>query len=281
MNTRYSLLLVFLLPLGACAKGDPEAKVPAAANAATVTAPAAAEPGKAIAPGDPRIALAAKIPGAKPENLRLTPVAGIYELTHGADVSYVSADAKFVFGGDMYQVDSKGDFPNLTEVRRRELRLAMLATVPESQMVVYGPQTAAHTITVFTDVDCAWCQRLHSQIADYGKAGIRVRYMAFPRSGPNTESWSKAESVWCAADRHDAITRAKRGEALPKAACPSTPIAREYQLGQEIGVTGTPGIILETGELVPGYVAAPQLLAHLEQGKTAANGGGAPAAMSN
>jgi thiol:disulfide interchange protein DsbC len=280
MNTRYSLLLVFLLPLGACAKGDPQATVAAPASAPTVTAASVAEPAHAMAAGDPRIALAAKIPGAKPENLRLTPVAGIYELTHGADVSYVSADAKFVFGGDMYRVDSKGDFPNLTEVRRRELRLAMLATVPESQMVVYGPQSAAHTITVFTDVDCAWCQRLHSQIADYGKAGIRVRYMAFPRSGPNTESWSKAESVWCAADRHDAITRAKRGEALPKAACPSTPIAREYQLGQEIGVTGTPGIILETGELVPGYVAAPQLLAHLQQSKTAA-GAAAPAAMSN
>jgi thiol:disulfide interchange protein DsbC len=271
MKTRYSLLLALLLPLGACAKSDAQTKVPAAPVAAKPAVAVSTAADKSIAPGDPRIALAAKIPGAKPEDLRVTPVPGIYELTHGADVSYVSADAKFVFGGDLYSVSNNGDFPNLTEVRRRELRLAMLSTMPESQMVIFGPQNAAHTITVFTDIDCAWCQRLHSQIADYNKLGIRVRYMSFPRSGPDTESWYKADAVWCAADRQGAITRAKRGEALPKKSCPASPVAREYKMGQEIGVTGTPGIILQTGELVPGYVPPPQLIAHLQQGKNAAS----------
>lgn len=252
MKYRFFLLAV-LLPLAACARGD---ATPAAA--ATVAAPTASS-------ADPRVALAAKIPGSKPEDFRATPVPGIFELAHGAEISYVSADAKFVFSGDLYRVADKGDFPNLTDVRRRELRLSMLADVPESQMLVYGPEKAKHTITVFTDFDCPWCRRLHSQMADYNKLGIRVRYMFFPRTGPDTESWAKADAVWCATDRKAAFNRAKAGEDIAPRACPSSPVAREYQLGQDIGVTGTPGVVIETGELIPGYMAPAQLLAHIQK----------------
>lgn len=249
-------LLLALLPLCACAK---EAAPPAANSphaAATAAAPMDAN--------DPRVALASRIPGTKPQDLRATPVPGIFELTHGADVTYVSADGRFVFAGDMYRVTDKGDFPNLTEDRRRDLRLKLIADLPESQMLIYGPANAKHTITVFTDIDCPWCRRLHSQIADYNKQGIRVRYLFFPRSGPNTESWAKAEAVWCAADRKEAFTRAKLGETIAKKpSCTVTPVAREYELGREIGVTGTPGLVLESGELIPGYLTPTQLIAHL------------------
>jgi thiol:disulfide interchange protein DsbC len=256
MNNRVALLLLLALPLGACAQ-SPGSAAPVAAPA---TAPAAAD-----ARLDPRIALAARIPGVKPEDLRATPVTGIYELVHGAEISYVTADAKYVFAGDLYRVSTTGEFPNLSEGRRREQRLRMLGRISESQMLVFGPAKAQHTITVFTDVDCPWCQRMHSQVADYNKLGIRVRYMFYPRSGPNTESWAKADAVWCAANRNEAFTRAKRGEALATVACPASPVAREYQLGREMGVTGTPGIVLENGELVPGYLSPPQMLAHIRQ----------------
>jgi thiol:disulfide interchange protein DsbC len=250
MKFPFALALVVLLPLTACAQS---------ASTPKVAAPAA------ISNDDPRIALAAKIPGAKPEELRATPVAGIYELTHGADISYVSADAKYVFAGDMYRVSGNGEFPNLSEARRRELRVKMLGDIPESRMLVFGPAAATHTVTVFTDVDCPWCQRMHSQVADYNKLGIRVRYLFFPRSGPNTESWAKADAVWCAADPKAAFTRAKRGERLVLVPCPNSPVAHDYQLGHDIGVTGTPGVVLGSGELVPGYLSPPQLLAHIKQ----------------
>jgi thiol:disulfide interchange protein DsbC len=253
MKHRLSLLAVLLLPLAACARGD--ATPAAAANAASAP----------VTGSDPRVALAAKIPGAKPEDFRATPVPGIFELTHGSDISYVSADAKYVFAGDLYRVASKGDFPNLSEVRRRELRLAKLGEVPESQMLVFGSEKAQHTVTVFTDIDCPWCRRLHSQMADYNKLGIRVRYMFFPRTGPDTESWAKADAVWCSADRKAAFTRAKSGEELAAKACPGSPIAREYQLGHDIGVEATPGVVLENGELIPGYMAPAQLLARIQQ----------------
>jgi thiol:disulfide interchange protein DsbC len=263
MKTRFLLLCVTLLPLMAC--GD---SVGAAAEKAVASAaPAKAEP---VADGDPRIALAARIPGARPEDLRATPVAGIFELVHGQDVSYVTADARYVFSGDLYQITDNGSFPNLTEARRQELalpqwreRLAKLAKIPESQMLVFGPERAEHTITVFTDVDCQWCRKLHSQIDDYNRLGIRVRYLFFPRTGPDTESWYKAEAVWCAKDRKQALTRAKQDESIDMKRCGDTPVARDYQLGRELGVTGTPGVVLETGELLPGYAAPEDMLAYI------------------
>ncbi len=227
-------------------------------------APPAANP-VPVEGGDPRIALAAKIPGTKPEDLRPTPITGVFELSHGTDISYVTADAKYVFSGDLYRVTTQGDFPNLTEVRRRGLRLSEVATMPEKQMLVYGPADAKHTITVFTDIDCPWCRKMHAQVADYNKLGIRVRYLFYPRTGPDTESWFKADAVWCAKDRNKALTQAKAEESIDMKKCADSPVARSYQLGRDLGLTGTPGVVLDTGELVPGYLPPERMLKHIEE----------------
>jgi thiol:disulfide interchange protein DsbC len=153
----------------------------------------------------------------------------------------------------------------MTENTRRAERTKLLAAVPESQMVVFSPKDPKYTISVFTDVDCTYCRKLHSQIADYNRLGIKVRYLFFPRSGPDTESWEKAEAVWCASNRGEALTRAKRGEELSKPkSCSNTPVAKEYQLGEDVGVRGTPAIVLENGEMLPGYLPPAQLAAHLK-----------------
>lgn len=262
MKLRQLLPLCIVLPLMACAQGA------SAPPAALVANPAPAVPMQdavPVAKGDPRIALSAKLPGTKPQDLRATPVPGIFGLTHGADISYVSADAKYVFSGDMFQIATNGDFPNLTEVRRRELRAARIAAIPESQMLVFGPANARHTVTIFTDIDCPWCQRLHSQMAQYNQLGIRVRYLFYPRTGPDTESWYKADAVWCSPNRNEAFTRAKNGDDVSAKPCPSSPVKHDYELGQEIGISGTPGVVLENGELVPGYLAPKQMLAHIQE----------------
>ena len=251
MNRFLAIVLLAVLPLvGSCGQSP--------------TAPATVE---RTPPGDPRIALAAKIPGAKPEDLRPSPLPGLYELSHDADVSYISADGKFIISGDLYQVPDKGsiEFPNLTENRRRELRGKLLAGVPDAELISFGAPTLKHSITVFTDVDCTWCRKLHSQIAEYNKAGIRVRYMAWPRTGPATESWEKAETVWCAKDKADALSRAKRGEAVRVNACAGNPVQRHWDLGRKLGVEGTPGVLLPSGELLPGYVPPLELAEHLNR----------------
>ena len=268
MRARHLLFIAALAPLAACARGDaaPTVTTAPAARPAAAQPAAAAQPPQAGDKADPRIALAAKIPGTKPEDLRPTPVPGIYELTQGADVSYVTADGKYAFAGDLYQITPGKDFPNLSELRRRELRLARLASVPESQMLLFGPAKAQHTVTVFTDVDCPWCQRLHAQVGQYNKLGIRVRYMFFPRTGPDTDSWHKAEAVWCSSNRNEALTRAKNGEDIKSPKCPTDIIKRDFELGQKLAVEGTPAIFLASGEMLPGYAPPGQLVKYLKSG---------------
>ncbi|MEY4760999.1 MAG: hypothetical protein RLZZ200_855 [Pseudomonadota bacterium] len=217
---------------------------------------------KAVA--DPRVELAAKIPGAKPDDIRPTPVAGIYELVHGAGVSYISADGKYLFSGDLYRIGEGGDFPNLTEERRKDLRVKLLAAVPESEMIVYAPKSPKYTVSVFTDVDCPWCKRLHGQMAEYNKLGIRVRYLAWPRTAPKTPSWVKSQNVWCTKDRTEAFEKAVGGGTVANASC-ADPVLRHHDLGRKLGVQGTPGIVLPDGELVPGYVPPDELLEHLRE----------------
>jgi len=238
------------------------AGAPPVSAAATAPAPAAA-PTPALTPLEAELAaVAAHLPGARPGDVRTTPVPGIYEFKRGAELVYVTADGRFGIAGDLYRL---ADRVNLSDARRRELRLALLAAVPESSMVVFAPPVAKYTITVFTDVDCAYCRALHRQIAEYNRLGVKVRYLFFPRTGPNTESWSKAEQVWCSADRREALTQAKLGVALKAAVCKPNPVAEQYALGQAIGLTGTPGIVTDSGDLLPGYAPPDALIEELRR----------------
>ncbi len=215
-------------------------------------------------PADPRIALLKRLPaGSKLEDLRPSPIAGIYEFTQGAQVNYLTADGKYFIDGSLYDMDSR---ENLTETLRMHARLAMIGAVPESQMVIFAPKNTLYTVTVFTDVDCAYCRKLHSEIAELNRLGVRVRYLFYPRTGPNTESWKKAEVVWCSPNRNEALTRAKAGAELDMSkVCAATPVAREYELGQSIGVQGTPAIVTENGDLIEGYMPPRDLVQHLKE----------------
>jgi len=233
------------------------------AGAAALALSAAAAPDPQPTP-DPRAQVAGRIPGgARADQLRVTPIEGIYEYTRGADIAYVTADGKYAFTGDLYDLRSND---NLSEQRRREVRMRLIAAVPESQMVIFSPKDPKYTVTVFTDVDCAFCRKLHSQIGEYNRLGVRVRYLLYPRTGPNTESWTKAEQVWCSPDRNDALTRAKLGQQLKTKACPDNPVARSYALGKDFAIEGTPAIVLADGEMVGGYVPPDVLVQQLKDG---------------
>ncbi len=221
-------------------------------------APASAEDAK-----DPRVALLKRLPpGAKLEDLRPAPIAGLYEFMQGADLSYLTVDGKYFIDGNIYDMATR---KNLSEERRAQVRVALIAAVPESQMVIFSPDNPRYTITVFTDVDCQFCRKLHSEIGELNKLGVRVRYLFFPRTGPGTESWHKAEAVWCSANRNEALTKAKLGNPVDTSKlCASTPVDREYNLGLNVGVRGTPAIITESGELISGYVPARELAQRLK-----------------
>lgn len=226
------------------------------------TAMAADAPQAADSPAQ----VATRIPGAKPEELRATPIKGIYEYTRGTEIAYVTADGKYAISGDLYELASDND---LTEAHRRDLRAKLIAAVPESQMLIFSPKDPKYTVTVFTDVDCAYCRKLHSQIAEYNRLGVRVRYLLYPRTGPNTSSWTKAEQVWCSPDRNDALTRAKLGQELKVKPCADNPVARSYALGRDFALQGTPAIVMADGDMFPGYVPPEVLVKHLADGAKA------------
>lgn len=209
-----------------------------------------------------RAQLAERFPELDPNSLKPTPITGLYEIRVGSRIAYVSKDGNYLVQGDIYELGSE---TNLTEIRRTQVRVEAIDRLGEGNMIIFEPENARHTITVFTDIDCGYCRKLHRQIADYNAEGIRVRYLFFPRSGPNTESWAKADSVWCAGDRNSALTRAKSGETIKSGSCSPTPVGTHYSLGESFGIRGTPAIITETGELIPGYVSPEELLEYLEQ----------------
>src|SRR3984957_2563145 len=171
-----------------------------------------ARPLPAEASPDPRVPLLKHLPpGSKLDDLQTSQIPGIYQFTQGAEISYLTADGKYFIDGNLYDLDSR---ENLTEVLRARARIALISAVPESQMVIFSPKNPLYTITVFTDVDCAYCRKLHSEIAELNRLGVRVRYVFYPRTGPNTESWKKAEAVWCSPNRNEALTLAKAGGKL-------------------------------------------------------------------
>lgn len=204
----------------------------------------------------------ARFPELSPVNIRPSPVPGLYEVRLGAQISYVSADGVYMLRGDIFDTESE---ENLTEMRRTKMRLEAIEEIGESSMIIFEPAEIKHTITVFTDIDCGYCRKLHSEIDSYNERGIRVRYMFYPRSGPQTESWFKAENVWCSEDRNTALTQAKAGFDVQAEICGATPVAQHYELGRSFGIQGTPAIVADTGELIGGYVSPRELADYLEE----------------
>ena len=258
--TQRSSVAVFLLSLVSAALPYAAAQAQtAAAKASPAQQVTAQQPAAKV---DPRVEIASKIPGIKPDDLRATPIPNIYEMTRGSEIAYVTTDGKYAISGDMIDLTRKSD---LTEARRRDIRIAQIGAIPESDMIVFGPNNPKYTVTVFTDVDCAYCRELHRQISEYNRLGIRVRYIFYPRSGPNTESWTKAEEVWCSSNRNDALTRAKLDQPLKVKPCANNPVARTYTLGQDFGLQGTPAIVLADGEMIGGYLGPNELLQELKK----------------
>ena len=195
-------------------------------------------------------------PEIRVEEVRPAPIAGFYEVTVPGQIVYVSADGKYLVQGMILDIAKKLD---LTEQRRANLRRGLLAKAPSSQRIVFKPKgEVKHTVAVFTDIDCGYCRELHKHMAEYNDRGIQIEYMLFPRAGIGSDSYRKAVATWCSKDQQDALTKAKAGEDPGNATCVN-PIDAQYNLGQQMGVTGTPTLVFPDGNVAPGYVTPDQL----------------------
>lgn len=200
----------------------------------------------------------AALPQYEIESVELHDGAGLYIVTlAGGPVLHVSQDGKYFVAGDLYRVEG-----GLLENETEKAKLAKVESIPESDMIVYKAVDEKAHITVFTDVDCVYCRMLHKEVAQLNASGVTVRYLAYPRSGVGSESYQKMVSVWCSDDPKEWLNDAKLGKDIPVNKCVN-PVADQYNLGNEVGVRGTPSIILGDGTLLPGYLPAAQLVERL------------------
>ena len=191
-----------------------------------------------------------------------TAMANIVEVElDSGEILYSSEDGNFIIAGDLYSASADG-LVNLSAQRRQVKVADRIAAIPESEMILFTPEQIKATITVFTDVDCTFCRKLHAEIEQLNELGIEVRYMAYPRGGEQAESYQKMISVWCSSDRKKSLTQAKNGQNIPEFSC-DNPVLKHYQLGNEFGIAGTPALIFPDGQVVPGYVEAQRLAAML------------------
>ncbi|MFC1681726.1 DsbC family protein [Pseudomonadota bacterium] len=203
--------------------------------------------------------LAAFAPGMEFDSVDYSPVDNFFEVTIGTRVVYISRDGKHVFLGELLDVNS-GD--NLTEQRRSALTADKLNDYGAENMIVIGPEDAGRYVTVFTDVDCPYCAKFHRDVPALNKAGVQVRYLLFPRSGLQGRSYERAVGVWCADDPVESVGIAKAGGEVEYREC-ENPVKTHYALGQEIGIRGTPAIILDDGRTIAGYVPPRRLIEEL------------------
>lgn len=210
-----------------------------------------------------RDVLTKKFPQSRINRIEKSAVPGLYEVEMPPHIFYISKDAKYVLNGDL--IDLPAD-RNITQEKQAKVRMGSIDDLGEDSMIIFAPKNTKYTVSIFTDIDCSYCRKLHHEIGKYNELGIKVRYLAYPRSGPGSVSFKKAENVWCANDRKQAMTDAKNGKQVKSKDC-KNPVNAHFTAGTKVGVNGTPAIFLESGQLIPGYVKAERLLAELKKMK--------------
>ncbi|MEW5838382.1 MAG: DsbC family protein [Pseudomonadota bacterium] len=209
--------------------------------------------------------LKAAMPGLPLTSVNPTPVAGIYEVVAGGDVVYMSADGKYMFQGVLLDFDAR---KNLTEERRAGLRAELLKQVKDEDTIIYAPMgTPKHTITIFTDPSCPYCRKLHAEVPELVKNGVKVRYVLYPRAGLDSPIGKSSIGIMCAKDRKAEMDKSLAGQTVSLPTCDTHPLARLLEMGGQLGLEGTPYIVTDSGMVISGFRPAAELLKALDNGK--------------
>ena len=200
------------------------------------------------------------VPNATTMAISETPIEGILQVQINSDIVYVTANGQYLLQGQIMDIATR---TNITDQAKSGIRLGLLAGLNQDEQISFAPENPKYDLLVFTDIDCGYCRKLHNQIAEYNAEGIAIHYMAFPRAGVGSDSYDKFVSVWCAADQKEALTLAKNGAEPVPLKCPN-PVTDQYELGRQVGVTGTPALVTTDGTLIPGYMPPAQLRERLE-----------------
>lgn len=259
---RYCALLLLSVSVAAttasCAppmpdKAEKQKTSKAAAKPAAPVAVTPTPPGPALEAETLKAKLNTLMPELSLEAVRPSAIPGLFEVQRGALFGYVTADGRFLISGDMINLETGEE---LTESSRKQMRVAMIDALGDQYIAFDPPNAPAQNhVTVFVDVDCGYCRKLHDELPSYQALGIGFRYVFFPRAGLGSDSERQLDAAWCAPDRKTAVTKAIHGEKFTAKKC-DTPTKQHYELAAKLGVRGTPMMILPTGDIVNGYVPA-------------------------
>lgn len=205
--------------------------------------------------------IAKLLPSVEFSSVTETPVKGLYEVVAGSQILYVSEDGRYLVQGPMIDLVERED---LTEPRRVTMRQEAMKEIGADETVDFGPEDPNYTVTVFTDITCGYCRKLHQQIDEYAKEGIRVRYAFYPRAGAGSDAYKEAIAVWCSDDRQQALTDAKAGKKIDEKTC-DNPVDEHIAVANKLGIRGTPAILFEDGTMLPGYVPPKRLAQELSK----------------
>lgn len=205
--------------------------------------------------------LSSLVSGETDISIAESPMSGILQVRLGSDIVYMTDDGRYLLQGRVLDLDTRQD---ITDQAKSRIREELIDGIDYDKLISYGPEDSEFQVIVFTDVDCGYCRRLHQQVEEYNDAGIRISYAAFPRAGVGSDTFRKMTSVWCSDDQRAAMDLAKGGGTPEPVEC-AAPVAEQYQLGQSVGVTGTPALVTPGGDLIPGYVPPNDLRTRLEQ----------------
>ncbi len=202
------------------------------------------------------------MPGIPLTSVTPTPVAGVYEVVAGSDVIYMTGDGKYMFQGVLVDFDAR---KNLTEARRTGIRADLLKQLKDEDTIIYAPMGAPkHTITILTDPSCPYCRKLHAEVPELVKNGVKVRQVLYPRAGLDSPIGKTSIGIMCAKDRKAELDKSLAGQALNLPTCDKHPLAKQLELGSALGLEGTPYIVTDSGVVISGYRPAADILKVLD-----------------
>ncbi|MCO7224172.1 thioredoxin fold domain-containing protein [Pleionea sp. CnH1-48] len=179
----------------------------------------------------------------------------LLKVSLGHQVFFATQDGSYLFGGPV--IDTKKQL-NLVEVEKQTLRKQAISDLSSSMTLSFPANKEEHVVTVFTDIDCTYCRKLHTQMADFNALGISVNYVMLPRSGVGSQSYLKAVSVFCSENPRKSMDKAMAGQAVDRASCDNT-VADQFKTAVSMGINSTPVMILPDGQLQMGLIKPEQL----------------------
>ena len=198
------------------------------------------------------------------ESIKESQLPNFYEvILSDGSFFYVEKGGQYLVLGDIFKIQNE-ELVNLSREKNYSKVKDMLQKIDEKSLIKFSPKEIKYKVYVFTDVDCGFCRKFHNQISSYLDQGIQVNYLAFPRSGTDSDTYKKMSTAWCSPNRQEVLTGLKKDKDFEQIDCEDNPIKTHFELAKSIDIQGTPTIISQSGFTIPGYIEAKELIEYLK-----------------